>query len=183
MRFDVVIIGGGKSGTRAALKLAQAGKRCAVVSAGHCLGQTFRSEFIACGGTFLSGDRVIGGRIEEDRLLFVNTENLGKDTALEAENFILCTGKFFSKGLISTIDKIYEPVFGCEVVYEKDRSKWTASDFYASQPFESFGVRTTGLGQVYVDGKAVSNLYAAGEILAGEIDIEESVERVCRNII
>lgn len=183
MKFDVVIIGGGKSGTLAAYKLARAGKRCAVVSAGHCLGKTFRREFIALGGTFLNGDRVTGGNVEGGRVQYVRTENLGENTVLEAGHFILCTGKFFSRGLISTIAKIYEPVFGCDVLYAQDRSEWTVDDFFAKQPFENFGLRVDDSSRVYVGGNVISNLYAAGEILAGEVDIEQSVEKVCRNII
>lgn len=183
MKFDVVIIGGGKSGTLAALRLAGAGKRCAVVSAGLCLGKTFRREFIALGGTFLNGDRVISGKIEDGRLLYVSTANLGENTRLEASDFLLCTGKFFSRGLVSTMEEIYEPVFGCDVLYEKDRSAWTVGDFYARQPFESFGVKTDEALRVSVNGQTVSNLYAAGEILAGEVDIKDSVEKVCSKII
>lgn len=81
------------------------------------------------------------------------------------------------------MEEIYEPVFGCDVLYEKDRSAWTVDDFYARQPFENFGVKTDEALRVSVNGQTVSNLYAAGEILAGEVDINDSVEKVCSNII
>ena len=116
-------------------------------------------------------------------LIYVRPRNLGA-TLLYADNFFLCTGKFFSKGIVSTMDKVYEPVFGCDVQYEKDSSKWVTGSFADPQPFMSFGVITDPEGRVSVNGETVTNLYAAGEILAGSnVNIEESVSEVCRRLI
>ena len=182
MRFDVVIIGGGLAGMTAATALQKAGKRCALVSEGLSLHDVPRGEFLALGGTLLAGDSVTGGEWEGNTLKCVFTRNL-ENTRLEADNFILATGKFFSRGLVSTMECIYEPVFGCDVHYEKDRDKWVDSDFFEPQPFESFGVMTDEDGHVSMGGVPAANLFAAGEILAGAPDIVQSALDVCRNLI
>ena len=182
MRFDIVIIGGGPAGIGIGLALQKAGKKCAVVAEGLSLIEAPRREFVQAGGTLLPGDSVLEGKFEGATLRSVITRNL-TGTALEADCFVLATGKFFSKGLISTMDGIYEPVFGCDVYYDKDRDKWVDPDFFADQPFERFGVLTDENGLVSIDGKRVDNLYAAGEVLAGTVDIDGSVARVVESIL
>lgn len=182
MRFDVVIIGGGMAGTAAGVKLQAAGKNCCIVGGGLSLHETSRSEFIRLGGIFLPGDYAVGGDLTDSVLSAVHTECLGS-TPLEAEAFILATGRFVSRGLISTMDGIFEPVFGADVRFEPDRDSWYDDDFYAPQPFENFGVLTDGDFRVLVSGRAVENLYAVGEILADCKDPFESVEKVCRRLM
>lgn len=182
MKCDVVIIGGGLAGLTAAVELQKAGKRCVVVAGGVSLHETPRAEYIAAGGIFLRGDFVRRGEWDGQRLLRVWTRNLGSE-AIEAPYFILATGRFFSKGLVSTMDEIREPVFDCDVRYEKDRSAWVNLDFFGPQPFEEFGVETDECGRAMVHGVAADNLYAAGEILCGRKDIEQTALAVCRNII
>ena len=187
MKFDVVIIGGGLSGCTAAKRLLDEGKSCVVVAEGLSLeGKEARKEYLSLSGLLLPGDAVIGGNRSGSKLEYVKTRNLG-ETLLEADFFILATGKFFSKGLVATISRIYEPIFGCDVEYEKDRSKWCNPDFYAEQPFESFGVRTDEHSRVYIGGEVMNNLYAVGEILSGKCDIRESAlkvaEEICRRQI
>lgn len=165
MKFDVVIIGGGLAGMTAATELQSSGLRCAVVAEGLSLHNASRSGFKAAGGALLQGDRVISGRIVNGRLTGVFTEKLG-DTVLEADNFILASGKYFSRGLVADMDKVYEPLFGLDVQYEPDRSKWFDRSFAADQPFLDFGVKTEGL-LALKDGVPVANLYPVGEVLAG----------------
>lgn len=179
MKNDVVILGGGLAGLTAAVELQKAGLSCAVVSEGLSLHETPAKEFIALGGMLLRGDSVIKGNWEGDRLKSVCTRNLEK-TELNAENFILATGKFFSKGLVATMDSIYEPVFGADVRYEADRDKWCDRDFFAAQAFESFGVITDDAGHLSVGGRFVPNLYAAGEVLEGICSIGADAEdKIC----
>lgn len=166
MKFDAVIIGGGKAGFAAACKLQEAGKKCAVIARGRSLRDTERFVFVECGGTVLNGDVATGGVWDGPRLVGVTTRNLAP-TLLEADNFILATGKFFSKGLVATMDKVTEPVFGSDVEFDEDRTKWFNPDFYGQQPFELFGVKTDGEQRVSIGGVISENLYAAGEILAG----------------
>lgn len=175
MRFDVVIIGGGLAGLTAAVKLQEAGQSCAVVSEGLSLHKTPAREFTALGGTLLRGDSVLKGDWDGMTLKRVYTRNL-ETTSLEADFFILATGKFFSKGLVATMDSVTEPVFGADVKYEPDRDKWCDSDFSAVQPFESFGVVTDGSGRVCLESVPAENLYAAGEVLAGVNSIGPDAE-------
>lgn len=183
MKYDVVIIGGGLAGVTAGIQLQKEGRRSVIVAAGLSLHPTARKEYVALGGTILPGDAVLSGKFQGSTLKSVNTKNLGT-TALEADNFILCTGKYFSKGLASTMDKVYETVFGCDVDYLADPTQWVDKDFFAPQPFMQFGVITDENGRVSIDGKVIENLYAAGEILAGrDVDIVESALKVCRNLI
>lgn len=183
MKYDVVIIGGGLAGVTAGIHLQKEGKRTIIVSAGLSLHTTSRKEYVALGGTILPGDSVLGGEFEGNALKSVRTHNLGS-TRLCADAFILCTGKYFSKGLASTMDSVYETVFGCDVDYLADPTQWVDKDFFAPQPFMEFGVITDEKGRVSIGGKVVENLYAAGEILAGkDVDIVESALNVCKRLI
>ena len=165
MKFDVVVIGGGLAGMTAATELQRSGLRCAVVAAGLSLHEAPRSEFKAAGGTLLAGDIVVGGEFEDGRLVCVRTGKLG-DVTLEADWFILATGKYFSKGIIADMDKVYEPLFGLDVEYDEDRSKWFDPSFAAPQRFLEFGVKSEG-GCALKDGSPIKNLLPAGEVLAG----------------
>ncbi len=165
MKFDVIIIGGGLAGMTAATALQTSGMRCAVVAEGLSLHNASRREFCAAGGTLLAGDRVVSGRFAGDRLVAVRTEKLG-DIELEAENFVLATGKYFSRGLVADMDRVYEPLFGLDVDYDEDRSTWFDPSFAAPQKFLEFGVKSPG-GLAVKDGAVIANLYPAGEVLAG----------------
>lgn len=182
MRFDVVIIGGGPAGTGIGLELQRSGLDCLVVSEGLGLEESPRREFVEAGGTLLPGDSVLGGTISEGKVTGVATRNL-KGTPIEASCYVLATGRFFSKGLISTMDGIFEPVFGCDVLYDRDSTNWTNPDFYAPQPFEDFGVVTDDQGRVSIGGRTISNLFAAGEVLAGKIGMQTGIERVVNAVL
>lgn len=182
MKFDVVIIGGGLAGLSAGVELQKAGLRCAAIAEGLSLNDCPREEFIRLGGSLFPGDSVTGGHIEEGCLKWVETRNLS-GTRLEAGNFILSTGKFFSRGLISNMDGIVEPVFGCDVEYDSNLANWTSADFFSEQPFEKFGIVTDAKGRVKIGGEVVGNLYAAGEILAGNPDIVSTALSAAKEII
>lgn len=182
MKFDVVIIGGGLAGLSAGVELQKAGLRCAAVAEGLSLNECPREEFVRLGGTLFPGDSVTEGHIEDGALKWVGTRNL-TGTRLEACNFILSTGKFFSRGLISNMDEIVEPVFGCDVEYDPNPENWTSSDFFGAQPFEKFGIVTDAKGRVKIGGEVIDNLYAAGEILAGSPDVVSTALSAAGEII
>ena len=165
MKFDVVIIGGGLAGMTAAAELQKAGLKCAVVAAGLSLHNVSRREFTAAGGTLLAGDAVVSGRFDGNRLAAVRTGKLGS-VELEADNFILASGKYFSQGLVADMDRVYEPLFGLDVEYDEDRSTWFDPSFAAPQKFLEFGVKTED-GCALKEGSKIVNLYPAGELLAG----------------
>ena len=170
MKFDVLIIGAGKAGTAVAGELQKKGLKCALITSGKSIHLCSQEQFVRDGGVFLQGDKVLGAEIVDGKVVSVETEKTGR---IEAGTFVLCTGKFFAGGLVADMDRVYEPIFGLPVQYEQARSKWFDSDFSKPQPFMKFGV---------ADSNPLKNLYLAGEILAGDVDIIKSAEDVCRKI-
>lgn len=167
MKFDTIVIGGGRSGLAAALEALGQGKTCALVSFGRSVSRPDYRPFTSAGGVLLYGDRVVGALWDGPRVAAVKTENLG-DTLLEAHDFVLATGKFFGGGLEADMDKVRETVFGLDVLCEADRSKWFDPDFFARQPFMDFGVATDADGHPFKAGTVVPNLVATGQIKASE---------------
>ena len=142
-----------------------AGKKVCVVSEGLSLSAvSYDSPYSRLaalqkhGATILRGDRAVSAKIEAGRVKEIRTRNL--DLPLEADEYILATGKFFSRGLLSDKDHIWEPVFGADVEYDQDRTKWFDPDFEAPQPFMKFGVKTDAEGRVIVGGRTIVNLTA-----------------------
>ncbi len=171
--FDVVIIGGGWAGCSVAEKLSDAGLRVCVVSEGLSLAVSGAEKPYARlaalqrkGVTVLRGDRAVAGIFEDGRLVSLTTRNLGAETPLRAANYILASGKFFSCGLCSDRDHIWEPVFGADLNAPLVRTEWYSPEFGAPQPFMAYGVLTDDSARVMKGGKAVANLYAAGDIVA-----------------
>ena len=179
MKFDAIIIGGGLAGCTAAEALSQKGLRCAVVSEGHSLRDCNPASVQSAGGSLFAGDRAVSARIEGDKVAAVFTEKM-EDEPLEADWYVLATGKYFSKGLAVDMKRIYEPVFGLDIDAAEERSEWFDADFSAPQKFMEFGVRDCGSGKVSIGGKVLANVFAAGEVLAGITDIEPDAEEIIR---
>ena len=118
------------------------------------------------GGTYLMGDEVVSAQMEGDRVVSISTKNLGSHV-LSADSFVLSSGSFFSKGLMSTPEHVYEPLFKLDVVFAEERSDWYRPDFMDDQPYLSFGVRTDADLRALKGGRPVENLYAMGSILGG----------------
>lgn len=125
-----------------------------------------RNYFQHLGGTYLLGDKVSDGEFDGDILKNITTANLG-DMNIEADNFILATGSFFSHGLVAAPDRIYEPVFGLDVEVTGNRADWFDKDIYKEQPYMKFGVVTDNRFNVRKNGKTIRNMYAAGSVLGG----------------
>ena len=204
MKYDAIVIGGGLAGCTAAGVLAEAGRKVAVFSEGLSLHDASEgpashkeqarppyaalSELAAKGVTVFRGDSIIRAEMSGDgsQVARVFSRNLG-DEPLEAAAYVLATGKFFSRGIISHMGGMYEPVFGSDVEFEPDHSKWFDPDFFATQPYERFGVKTDPEGHVLKGGVSVVNLFAAGQVLAGEpmsdIDIETSGRTAAKEVL
>ena len=195
MRFDAVVIGGGRSGSAAALALVEAGLRVCVVSEGLSLGVAGSApasvatqqnppyarlaELSAKGAMVLRGDSAVSGIWDVSVLKAVVTRNLS-DMPLEADFFVLATGKFFSRGLLSDMEKIWEPVFGADVYFTPGRETWSDADFFAPQPFMGFGVLTDAEGRILFGGNPAENLYGTGGVLAAgskALDINKLISR------
>ena len=112
------------------------------------------------------GDTVTAGQFEDGKLKSITTQNHG-DVKFEADNFILASGNFFSKGLSSDIDGVYEPVFGLDMDSIAERPQWYKRNMFESQPYMSFGVATDKDFKTRKDGRTIDNLYAAGAVLSG----------------
>ena len=193
MRYDVIVIGGGLAGCTAADVLAEAGRKVALFAEGLSLHDASEgpaspkaqarspysalSALAAKGVTVFRGDSIIRAEMSQDGTQVVKafSRNLG-DEPLEAGAFVLATGKFFSRGIISNMDGMREPVFDADVEFEADHAKWFDPDFFAPQPYERFGVKTDAEGCVLKGGVSVGNLYAAGQVLAGEPLSDKGIE-------
>lgn len=132
-----------------------------------------RRRFESLGGTYLIGDSVRHGQFEGNRLSSIETALLGSGTPLEAEEYLLATGSFFSQGLKAKPDEIIEPVFGLDVDQTADRMERYQKDFFAPQPYMRFGVKTDSDFRVSAGGKTIDNLRAIGSILSGADSIAE----------
>jgi glycerol-3-phosphate dehydrogenase subunit B len=128
---------------------------------------TLKSEFEKAGGRFFLGDTVIESEISENgNIKNVSTVNFN-DIRMEADDFVLATGSFFSKGIIATPEKVYEPIFGIDLTYNEGRENWFDRNFWGKQNYISFGAKVNADLNVSIDGKAVDNLYAIGSVIGG----------------
>ena len=123
-----------------------------------------KKRYEVLGGTYLMGDRVTGAHVYEDVVQNVVTKHLDRHY-LEAGHFILASGGFFSKGLISNPFKIYEPLFELDMDYDTDRNAWYDPTFVNHQPYLHFGVKTDASLRPCRKGVPVKNLYVIGSIL------------------
>ena len=116
------------------------------------------------GGTYLMGDEATGAHVHEGSVHSIVTHNLGNHF-LEAENFILATGAYFSKGLRSNPFQISEPIFGLDVEQAAERSDWYNPEFMREQPYMKYGVATDATLHALKDGEPIKNLNAIGSRL------------------
>ena len=125
-----------------------------------------KRHFQKLGGVYMLGDSVVGGKFEDGILKGIMTNNHG-DTCFKADNFILASGSFFSKGLVADMDSVKEPVFGLDVDYLKERPQWYRRNMFEVQPYMGFGVATDNAFHALKDGEPVENLYVTGSVLSG----------------
>ncbi len=131
-----------------------------------------KKRFQELGGTYLLGDNVELGEFDNNRLLAIQTSNHG-DIRFEADQFILATGSFYSKGIVAAPDKVYEPIFGLDVDGHDDRSAWFDEEIFNPQPYMHFGVKTDTDFRALMDDESVDNLYVAGSVLGGANSLKE----------
>lgn len=122
--------------------------------------------FIRQGGTFMIGDTVDRAEVECNQVQGIYTTN-HSDIKLVANNYILASGSFFSRGIIAQPNLVYEPVFDLDVYYDQNRSNWYDKDIFARQKYMSFGVIPTRDFHAMRQEKPVSNLYVIGSVLSG----------------
>lgn len=174
-KFDAIIIGGGHSGLEKGIEILRSGRSCIAFAKGgstrsfrdkdysyrrHCI------EFRRLGGILKNADAVVRGEFDKKgrNLLRIFTANEAEP--YEAEIFFLATGSFFSGGLTSTRETVFEPIFGLDVDYIRGRRNWVKKDFFAEQPFMSFGVRVSPSGNALKKGREIENLFPTGSIVS-----------------
>ena len=123
-----------------------------------------KRRYEALGGTFMASDEVLKAHIHEGKVHSVATRNLDNHF-IEADNFILATGGYFSKGLRSNPFGISEPVFGLDVEFDSNRSAWYNPEFAGEQPYMKFGVKTDASLHALREGKPLDNVFAVGSVL------------------
>jgi len=133
---------------------------------------TLRERFQELGGTYLLGDNVEEGNFKNNRLLDIRTNNHG-DIKLEADQFILASGSFYSKGIVATQDKLFEPIFGLDIDGDSNRAKWFDEKFFNDQSFMHYGVKTDKNFRAMMNDEPVENLYVAGSVLGGTNPLKE----------
>ncbi|MCM1176779.1 MAG: glycerol-3-phosphate dehydrogenase subunit GlpB [Clostridium sp.] len=125
-----------------------------------------KNAFERFGGTFLAGDTVISAEMDCNRVKSVVTANFGEER-IEADDFVLATGSFFSKGLSASKDEVSEPVFGLDMYSLEDRSKWGDTGFFRKQEYIGFGVVSDNSFRASKAGETMENLYVAGAVCGG----------------
>ena len=131
-----------------------------------------KKYFQSQGGVYMLGDSVREGRFENGKLVSIKTVN-HEDTEFEAENFVLATGSFFSKGIVASQTGVAEPIFGLDIDADPDRGNWFERNMFEAQPYMKFGVASDEKFHAVKDGKAVENVYVAGSVLSGFNAIKE----------
>ncbi len=134
--------------------------------AGMRMQAQLKHYFKMLGGNYLMGDSAVSGTWDGDRLTSITTAKLG-DMPLKAEQFVLATGSFISRGLIADYERVYEPVLGVDVDADADRDKWTRFGVLEPQDYMRYGVATDGDLRCFKQGKPIQNLHAIGSILSG----------------
>ena len=125
-----------------------------------------RHYFQMLGGTYLMGDTAVSGAFDGNRLTSVTTAKLG-DMPLKADQFVLATGSFVSRGLVADYERVYEPVLGLDVDADGDREQWTRFGILEPQAYWRYGVKTDTDLCCQLQGKTINNLRAIGSVLSG----------------
>ncbi|MEJ2763016.1 glycerol-3-phosphate dehydrogenase subunit GlpB [Photobacterium sp. MCCC 1A19761] len=131
------------------------------------LEEAMKTHFQALGGLLLKGDEVTGGEFKDGRLQRIYTKH-HQDMPLVANQFLIASGSFFSRGLHADRNQIQEPVFGLEMADIPDRSHWYQREFFGpgSHPYLKMGVVCNQHLQPAINGQTIGNLYCAGALLA-----------------
>jgi glycerol-3-phosphate dehydrogenase subunit B len=125
-----------------------------------------RHYFQMLGGTYLMGDTAVSGAFDGNRLTSVTTAKRG-DMPLKADQFVLATGSFISRGLIADYERVYEPIMDLDVDADADREQWTRFGILEPQAYTRYGVKTDSELRCMKQGKTIQNLRAIGSVLSG----------------
>ena len=124
------------------------------------------------GGVYMLGDSVKEGKFENGKLVSIKTVN-HEDTEFVADNFVLASGSFFSKGIVASQTGVVEPIFGLDIDADADRGNWFERNMFEAQPYMKFGVASDEKFRAKKDGQTIENVYVAGSVLSGFNAIKE----------
>ncbi|MBR5685920.1 MAG: glycerol-3-phosphate dehydrogenase subunit GlpB [Muribaculaceae bacterium] len=139
--------------------------------AGMRMQTQLRHYFNMLGGNYLMGDTAMCGTFEGDKLTSIYTAKL-TDMPLRANNYVLATGSFVSRGLRADYERVYEPVLGVDVNADSDRDQWTRFGVLQPQAYSRYGVDTDDSLRCLRQGKVIENLHAIGSVLSGHDPIK-----------
>ena len=86
---------------------------------------------------------------------------------LTADNYVLATGSFVSRGLAADARHIYETVLDLDVDADEDRDRWTHFGVLEPQNYWTYGVTTDETLRCFKQGTRIENLHAIGSVLSG----------------
>ena len=112
------------------------------------------------------GDTVVKATIDGDIITEVRTAKL-QEMPLQADNYVLATGSFMSRGLAANFERVYEPILDLDTDAPADHSLWSEYGMMGDQPYMSYGVVTDGDLHPLKGGKPLTNVYAIGQVLSG----------------
>ena len=131
-----------------------------------------KKYFQSQGGVYMLGDTVKEGKFENGKLVSIKTVN-HEDTEFVADNFVLASGSFFSKGIVASQTGVAEPIFGFDIYADADRGNWFERNMFEAQPYMKFGVASDEKFRAKKDGQTIENVYVAGSVLSGFNAIKE----------
>ncbi len=118
-------------------------------------------KFRDLGGEYMLGDSIMKADITNGKVEKLYSFN-HTDIPFIANDIVVATGSYFSQGLISDRDKVYEPIFNLEVNYDAPRAKWYDKNVYNTQPYMSYGIKTNNNFNGLLNGEYIQNLYVIG---------------------
>lgn len=114
--------------------------------------------------------QVLSVEQSEDKSFIFDIGHTEKELRVQAKGAVLCSGRFFGKGLSADRKKVKESIFNLPVFQPESRSQWHDHDFLSSKGhrLNYAGIETDEFFRPLNSKRspAYENLYAAGSILA-----------------
>jgi glycerol-3-phosphate dehydrogenase subunit B len=122
------------------------------------------AAFYSSGGTWLAGDEVIVSAIATVASTRLDAQH--GDIPLRPRFAVLASGSFFSNGLVADAARARADPRPRPAA-DLPRENWYQRDFFASQPWQRFGLKTDAMLRPLLDGQPLGNLFAIGSLLGG----------------